>query len=204
MNAASDDVEAELLAGLKAGDPEAFRVAVTRYSGPMLATARAIVGPANAEDIVQDAWLAAYRQIGGFEGRAALGTWLQRIVANRAISHLRSRARESVDPDPAADEPETAWFDRRGHWKAPRITWDCSSPEDLLAADALQDCIDKHLELMPANQRQVLVMRDMQALPVDDICNELAVSASNVRVLLHRARVRLMKMVDHFQVTGSC
>ena len=77
-------------------------------------------------------------------------------------------------------------------------------PEALLAAEDPQNCIDKHLQETPTNQRSVLVLRDMQQMKFEEICNELALSASNVRVLLHRGRTRLIKMVNRFEETGSC
>ena len=64
--------------------------------------------------------------------------------------------------------------------------------------------MEKHLHFMPDSQRLVLELRDMQGLPAEDVCNMLEISASNVRVLLHRARARLFEMVDHFQETGEC
>ena len=99
--------EAELLLRLQQGDAQAFRQAVTFYSPQMLATARRIAGSADAEDLVQESWLAVFKQIGGFEGRSKLSTWLCRIVSNRAISSLRNKPKEqslSTDegPDPAA------------------------------------------------------------------------------------------------------
>ncbi|MFU8813822.1 MAG: RNA polymerase sigma factor [Pseudomonadales bacterium] len=196
--------EQRLVQALQAGDHAAFREAVSRYSPQMLARARSIVGPANAEDVVQDTWIAAFRQIGGFEHRAALGTWLLSIVSNTSISLLRKRSKEVSPPRHYDNEPEADWFDASGSWAAPPNVWEANSPEDLLIADALQDCIDKHLLLMSDSQREVLIKRDMQGDSFDSICNELALSASNVRVLLHRGRMRIMKMVDHFQDTGSC
>lgn len=193
-----------LTARLKAGSREAIREAILLYSPQMLARARSIVGPAYAEDVVQDAWLAVLNKIDGFEERAALGTWLLRIVSNRAISFIRSRARESGATPESEGAPESDWFDERGRWAAPPIAWHAGSPDDLLDAAALQDCLDKHLQLLPDQQRSVLVMRDMDQHSYEDICNELNLSASNVRVLLHRARMRLMKMVDGFQETGEC
>ena len=194
--------ETLLIEGLRSGRREPFELAVTRYSGAMLATARAIAGPANAEDIVQDAWLTVFERIGSFEQRASFNTWLQRIVANRAISYVRSRSREVSQPgeDPSASD----WFDANGSWTLPPTVWHGDSPDALLAAEELQDCIDKHLLDMPDNQRSVLVLRDMQQMQFEEICNELDLSASNVRVLLHRGRTRLMKMVNRFEETGSC
>jgi RNA polymerase sigma-70 factor (ECF subfamily) len=153
---------------------------------------------------VQDTWLTVFRQIDRFEQRSALGTWLQRIVSNRAISYLRSHAREVSTTVHGDEEPERDWFNAAGQWSAPLSGWDSGSPDELLMAGDLQDCLDRHLQLMPESQRQVVVMRDMQEQSFEDICNDLELSASNVRVLLHRGRMRLMKMVNHFQETGSC
>jgi RNA polymerase sigma-70 factor (ECF subfamily) len=74
----------------------------------------------------------------------------------------------------------------------------------LLTADELEDCFDKHLQLLPDKQRSALVMRDMQDMAFEEICETLEVSAPNVRVLLHRARLRLVAMVNRFQETGRC
>lgn len=198
--------EAELVEGLRAHSPAAFREAVTRYAGAMLATARAIVGAAQAEDVVQDAWLTVFRRIDGFEGRSSLGTWLQRIVANRAVSLLRRSGREINASDGPGDEIPADWFDAAGGWSkdATPPAWHTSSPDALLTADELQECLDKHLDAMPDAQRVVLVMRDMEGCEFDDICGALDVTTANVRVLLHRARLRLVKMVNHFEETGSC
>lgn len=196
--------EARLVEGLKAGSAEAFRAAVHRYAGPMLATARAIVGPAHAEDIVQDAWIKVFRQIGDFEARSSLSTWLQRIVANGAISMLRKSQRELTAADLPGDSVYADQFDASGHWSSPPPDWHTNSPDGLLTAEELQSCLDAHLGRMPDNQRAVLVMRDMQGLSFDEVCGVLDLSPANARVLLHRARLKLMAMVDHFEQTGTC
>jgi RNA polymerase sigma-70 factor (ECF subfamily) len=195
--------ESQLVVALRAQQRDAFAYAVAQFSASMLATARAIAGSANAEDIVQDAWMTVFEQIDGFEGRASLKTWLQRIVTNRAISHLRSRKREVVLPIANADA-SADWFDESGTWAIPPPAWELDSPEAILSAQALQSCIDKVLEEMPDAQRAVLNLRDAQQRSFEEICNELDLSASNVRVLLHRGRTRLMKMVNRFEETGEC
>lgn len=181
-----------------------FRRAVAAYSPQMLATARRIVGGADAEDLVQESWLAAFRQISSFEGRSKLSTWLCRIVSNRAISSLRSKPKElSLDSDLGSD-PAANWFDETGHWVARPTLWDPGTPEQLLDATELQRCIDRHLDEMPDNQRRVLLLRDTHEKSFDEICNSTELSASNVRVMLHRGRLKLMAMVNHFQETGTC
>lgn len=197
----------DLVRRLKAGDRNAYREAVTRYSPRMLGAARSIVGPDAAEDIVQESWVAVLTRLDGFEGRSALSTWLIRITTNRAISHLRATSRQVALGDTGDGEhaaPDAEWFDQRGRWVAAPAPWDAGTPEELLSAGALQACIDKHLALMPVNQRTVLVMRDLQQRPFGDICNELGISASNARVLLHRARLRLFDMINGYRKTGAC
>lgn len=196
--------ENDLVAGLRAGDINSFRQAVIQFSPMMLATARRLIGPAEAEDLVQEAWLAAYRQIDGFEGRSRLSTWLCRIVSNRAISTLRKRREVQSLDALAADGALDRLFDNTGHWEKSSGLWDPGTPEELLGARELQSCIDRHLDKMPENQRQVVLLRDTHEKSFDDICNALQLSASNVRVLLHRGRLRLLAMVNNFQETGTC
>jgi len=203
-----DGAEARLLGELKTGSPAAFAAAVQQYTGPMLATARAIAGAAHAEDIVQDAWIRIYQQVETFEGRSSLLTWIQRIVANRAISVLRKSGRElAVSNIPGAgDVPDwfDNWFDHKGEWASAPPAWHTSSPDALLTADELQTCLDAHLARMPDNQRAVLVMRDMQGLGFEEVSVILEISTANARVLLHRARLRLVDMVNRFEETGEC
>lgn len=199
---AADD--AALLEGLRAGDAVAFRRAVTLYSPQMLATARRIVGSADAEDLVQDAWLAAFRQIERFEGRSKLSTWLCRIVSNGAISRLRKQPKEQSLSSDNGTDPAADWFDETGHWAASPTMWNPGTPEELVDAHELQHCLDRHLGKMSDNQRRILLLRDTHEKSFDEICNAMELSASNVRVLLHRGRLKLMAMVNHFQETGTC
>ena len=197
----------ELLAGLIHGDSTAFRRAVALYSPQMLATARRIVGSADAEDLVQEAWITVYNKIDSFEGRSKLSTWLCQIVSNRALSSLRQKTQkikqQSVSID-APPDPSSDWFDAQEHWASRPGLWNPGTPEELLNARELQKCLNKHLDKMPDNQRQILMLRDTHEKSFDEICNALDLSASNVRVLLHRGRLKLMGMVDHFQETGTC
>lgn len=195
--------EQQLIEGMKSGDREHFRQAVEQHSNAMLATARAIAGPSNAEDIVQEAWITVFQKIDGFEQRASLRTWLQRIVANRAISHLRANAKK-FDHITVEGSVQSDQFRDDGSWASPPPLWHSDSPDALLSADELQECIHQQIQEMPDTQRAVLIMRDMNDTSFDEICNILELSASNARVLLHRGRLRLMNMVDQFHETGSC
>ncbi|MEA5446484.1 RNA polymerase sigma factor [Gammaproteobacteria bacterium AB-CW1] len=197
--------EPDLLEGLRAGDPEAFRKAVKTYAPRMRRTASAIAGEDAADDIVQECWISVVRNIKGFEGRSALGTWLISIVANRARSHLRKTNRQDKRRrEPIREESLDDLFDQRGYWKTPVSDWGSAMPEGLLESEELRNCFRIHLERLPEQQREALVLREMNGFSYDDICEALDVSPANARVLLHRARTVLFRMVDGFRETGEC
>lgn len=121
---------------------------------------------------------------------------------------LRSRKREVLFADIGAvedsDDTLTGRFTHSGNWHKPPSNWHVDSPEALLMSDDLEECLKRLLSEMPSNQRAILEMRDSSELSFDEICNILTITASNARVLLHRARSQLFKLVDHYQETGVC
>ena len=202
---AGTPAEPERLAALKRGDRQAFAGLVREYHSSLLGMARTMLGEGEAEEAVQDAWIAAYRHIAGFEARSSLKTWLTRIVINECRMRMRKHGRElNLDLSTEEQDALTDRFRGNGHWHKPPVAWEFHTPEEMLEERDLQRCLDHHLEKMPDNQRMVLQLRDIQGLEFDDICNMLDVSPSNVRVLLHRARATLFAMVEHYQETGEC
>ena len=91
-----------------------------------------------------------------------------------------------------------------GHWKEAPGTWHDDSPDRLLSHEQFRHCLDKTLDSLPPDQKAVLTLRDYQGLELDDICNILGLTASNIRVLVHRARLKVYAMVEHFEETGQC
>ncbi|WP_373874988.1 RNA polymerase sigma factor [Pseudomonas pseudonitroreducens] len=200
----SDD--SELFSRLLAGDQQAFRTLVATYQGAMRAVAIAIVGSVHADEVVQDAWLAAVRNLDGFQGRSSLKTWLLTITANTAKSRLRKVRRDvSLDDLPAPHGSiDDSRFAADGHWSTAPLAWHEDSPEALLAEDELRECLEKTLLSLSELQRSVLLLRERQGLELEEICNLLDVSLSNARVLLHRARLKVFATVEHFEETGEC
>lgn len=200
-NASAED----LLTAIRRDRDQLFTQLVRQLHRRMFSLARSLLPEHEAEEAVQDAWISAYRAIGDFEARSSLRTWLSRIVINEARMRLRKSGRE-VNLNLVADEDDALAhrFREDGHWSRAPLRWDAGSPEELLQEQNLLDCVDKTLDRLPANQRAVLELRDIHGLALDDICNMLEISASNVRVLLHRARVQMFSMVDHYQGTGEC
>jgi RNA polymerase sigma-70 factor (ECF subfamily) len=199
--------EGALLARLRAGEQAAFEELVRLYHGAMKRTAAAIIGEAQAEEAVQDAWLSAIRALADFEGRSSLKTWLFRIVINEARGRLRKGRREVLLDDQAADRDGLFDPDRfldDGHWAQDPALWHDQSPEALLSHEDFLRCLEMVLDSLPELQRSVLTLREYQGLEVPEICNILSISASNIRVILHRARARVYAMVDQFEETGTC
>ncbi|HEY5718363.1 MAG TPA: sigma factor, partial [Motiliproteus sp.] len=128
------ELEAELLPQLQRQDDTSFNRLVRLYSGVMLSLARSIVGDAIADEVVQEAWLSAYRALPKFEGRSSLKTWLLRITANQARTRLRKENR-SVAMDalsPGGEGVLQGRFAEDGHWRIPPSGWHDDSPEALL------------------------------------------------------------------------
>ncbi|MDX1366789.1 RNA polymerase sigma factor [Pseudomonas sp.] len=195
-----------LLARLLAGEEKAFRELVATYQGAMRAVAFAIVGSRNADEVVQDAWLAVVRNLEGFQGRSSLKTWLLTITANTAKTRLKHNRREVLLDD--LPGPHGTIGDERfaedGHWLLAPHAWHQDTPEALLTEAELRECLEKTLGSLSELQGSVLQLREREGLELDEICNLLQVSLSNVRVLLHRARLKVFATLEHFEETGQC
>jgi RNA polymerase sigma-70 factor (ECF subfamily) len=198
--------DAALLARLLAGEKPAFEELVRTHHGPMKRAAAAIVGEAQAEDVVQEAWIAAIKNLPKFEGRSSLKTWLFSIVINGAKGRLRKHKREVLMGDLSTADGPFAHnrFLNDGHWSGAPSQWHVDSAEALLSHEDFRHCLEKTLAGLPEIQRSVLTLRDYQGLELADICNILEISASNIRVLLHRARAKVYLMAEHFEETGKC
>lgn len=194
---AGDD---ELIPRLLAQDEKAYGQVVAAYHGLMLHLARAIVGEAIADEVVQESWLAVIRALPRFERRSSLKTWLLRIVSNTAKSRLRHESR-SVNLDEALGSEsgmDPARFRGDGHWARPPAMWHADTPEELLSSRELRACIDGALRELPPMQRAIIALRDMQGMEMETICKVLEVSESNGRVLLHRARSRIQAAIEEY------
>ena len=189
------DEDTELLQRLRAGEEQAFVILVRRYHDSMLRLASSFVpSRAVAEEVVQDTWMGVLRGIGGFEGRSSFRTWLFRILVNRART-AGERERRSVaigDAGPAVDQSR---FDEAGAWAAPPEQW-IDDIDDRLRAGKLADRIRSAIEELPARQREVVTLRDVEGLSSDEVCHVLEITDGNQRVLLHRGRSRVRQVLE--------
>ncbi|NWA26380.1 RNA polymerase sigma factor [Pseudomonas gingeri] len=202
--AAPDD--SQLLERLLAGEQKAYKELVSTYQSAMRAVAYAIVGSRQADEAVQDAWLAVVRNLAGFQGRSSLKTWLLTITANAAKNRYKQNRREVLLDD--LPSPHGTIGDERfaadGHWALAPHAWHEDTPEALLSEDELRQCLEHTLLSLSELQSSVLLLRERQGLELEEICNLLGLSLSNVRVLLHRARLKVFATVEHFEETGEC
>ena len=187
-----NDRDAELLAALQAGRPEAFEELVRRETARLLATARRILhSEAESQDAVQDAFRAAFEGIARFEHRAKLSTWLHRIAVNAALMRLRSERRRPEGPI----DDLLPTFDDRGAW-ASGMAAAPTSPEDDLderrTLAAVRACIDE----LPERYRTVLLLRDIEELDTGEAATLLGITPNAVKVRLHRARQALRTLIE--------
>jgi len=191
----AEDEDAALLERLRAGDEEAFLTLVGRHQSSMLRLARSFVSSsAVAEEVVQDTWLGVLRGIDNFAGRSTFKTWLLRILVNRAKSTgvREDRSIAIGDAGPAVDSSR---FDASGAWMAPPQHW-VEDSEDRLAAESMADEIRAALDELPGRQREVVLLRDVDGLTSEEVCDVLDISEGNQRVLLHRGRSRLRAALE--------
>ena len=198
--------DSALLIRLRAGEQQAFRELVSTYQGAMRAVVIAIAGSRFVDEVVQDAWLSVVRNLPGFEQRSSLKTWLLTITANSAKSRLKGSRREVLLDDLPAPHGSVGSerFAANGHWQSAPADWHEDSPDALLEQEDLRECLEKTMASLSELQSSVLTLRERQGLELEDICNLLDVSLSNVRVLLHRARLKVFATLEHYQETGQC
>ena len=189
------EADGELLIRLRSGDERAFVSLVWRYQEQMLRLAAGFVpSRAVAEEVVQDTWLAVLRGLDAFEGRSSLKTWLFRILVNQART-TGTKEHRSVpvpDPEPAVDP---ARFEASGGWADPPEHW-IEAAEGRLEAGKLADQLRVLMDELPARQREVVLLRDVEELTSDEVCSVLSISDGNQRVLLHRGRSRLRQLFE--------
>jgi RNA polymerase sigma-70 factor, ECF subfamily len=195
--------EPEFLARLRRGEEQAYRSLIRRFHFSLIGVAASIIGSrAQAEEVVQDAWLAVFAGVNRFEGRSSLVTWVFSIVLNRARTRAGREGRLVGLPglmegtEPGGRAVELTEFKPDGHWRdVPRL-WDELNPERIVAGRQLWDHVTEAIERLPAGQRAVIILRDMEGRDADEACTLLGISAQNQRVLLHRARGRIRETID--------
>jgi RNA polymerase sigma-70 factor (ECF subfamily) len=185
----------EFLARLRRGEEQAYRSLIRRFHFSLIGVASSIIGSrAQAEEVVQDTWLAVFAGVVRFEGRSSLVTWVFSIALNRARTRASREGRligltalmEGTEPGGRAVDATA--FKPDGHWQDVPSLWDELNPERIVGGRQLWDHVTEAIAHLPAGQRAVIILRDMEGREAEEACALLGISAENQRVLLHRAR----------------
>ena len=191
MHATATIDDAVLLEGLRAGDEQAYETLVRTYGGRLLAIARRFVrNDEDAQDIVQAAYLNAFRSIHQFAGQCQIGTWLHRIVVNAALMTLRSRRRK---PQASIDELLPAFLED-GHHIEQFSNWSAGADE-LLEREQTRATVRACIDNLPDNYREILILRDIEDMSTDEVAKLLSMTPTAVKVRLHRARQALSTLL---------
>lgn len=182
----------DLLARLRTGDEDAFETLVRQYGGRMLAVARRFFDcEADARDVLQEAFLAAFKSIGDFKGNSSLATWLHRIVVNAALMNLRQKKRRPIEPI----NELLPQFDVQGSWADPDANY-LPLPLEVLEQRETRAMVRRKIAQLPEVYRVVLVLRDMRRLDTAKVAATLSISDNAVKIRLHRARQALKTIIE--------
>jgi RNA polymerase sigma-70 factor (ECF subfamily) len=183
--------DAALARDVAAGDKDAFRQLMRRYNRTLFRTARAILkDDAEAEDVLQDAYLLAYRSIGAFRGDAKLSTWLVRIVANESLARLRKRTRRAAILPLHGDAPDG---------EDPMLAVDVphsETPERATLRGEMRRLLELRIDALPEGYRTVFVLRALEELSVEETAECLGIPEATVRTRFFRARSLLREALS--------
>ena len=154
--------------------------------------------PTAAEDVVQETLLAALQAGASFAGQSSVKTWLVGILKHKIIDLIRKRSREqpleSADDETDIEDLQDAVYRQDGHYRESPADW--GNPEAALDQRRFFEVLERCMEGLPKKTARVFLMREVMGLETDEICKELAITASNCWVLLHRARMALRECLE--------
>lgn len=189
--------EREFVAALRRGESRAFERLIREHGAALRSTARRLLLHADdADEVLQEAFLSAFRAVERFEERASLKTWLHRIVVRAALMRLRSR--RSRDEREWTEAREDAEFSPHGYFLDVPDPWSRTAL-DQLGREEERRLVRRTVDELPEALRTVVVLRDIEQWSYEEIGAELGVSANAVKVRVHRGRQRLRSMLSpHF------
>lgn len=186
--------EAFSIEKLRSGDRVEFARLVDSYYELIYRLAIKMLGNTqDAEDILQETFLKAYRNLKGFDGRSSLSTWLYRIATNEALMFLRKQRPELISVEEPGEVEEA-------EQEPLQIVDFCCMPEEELMSSEAQLQLDRAIDLLPPTLRIVFVLRDIQGLSTRETGEVLNLSEMAVKTRLSRARLRLREILSAYYV----
>jgi RNA polymerase sigma-70 factor (ECF subfamily) len=173
-----------LVSRVQAGDQGAFNLLVLKYQRKVLRlVSRLIRDPAEVEDVVQEAFIKAYRALPQFRGDSAFYTWLYRIAVNTAKNHLVSLGKQPIPmTDLTSDEEDTESFDSGA------VVADNQTPESLLLSRQIAETVNRSIEALPPDLRAAITLREIEGLSYEEIAEAMNCPIGTVRSRIFRAR----------------
>ncbi|MCS6918984.1 MAG: sigma-70 family RNA polymerase sigma factor, partial [Fimbriimonadales bacterium] len=186
--------EAVLVERAQAHDEAAFEQIMHLYADRLYNYILRMVGsPADAEDLLQEAFIRAYQGLPSFDGRASLSTWLYRIATNLCIDHQRKRARR------VQTVSYSAWEDEEGEaseWEFPDLQ--TPNPMDAALNRELQQVVEQAIEALSPKLKTVLLLYDVEELSYEEIARVLSIPIGTVKSRLNHARGQIQKQVEAY------
>jgi len=181
---------AALIPLLHERDPEALTRIVQDNTRPLYRAARGMgFSKEEAEDLAQEVLATFLESLDRFAGRSQVRTWLFGILHNKVRERRRELYREQQN-DPI-DEVFESRFDAQGNWAQPP-----KDPDRMIASGEIAEALSRCMEDLPAAQREVFVLREMQEIETPEICKIMGISVTNLSVMVHRARTRLRECLE--------
>ena len=185
--------ESDLLARLRAGEDAAYEEIVRLYGGRMLAAARRILASDDdAAEVVQEAFLSAFKAIDRFHGESRIGTWLHRIAINAALMRLRTLKRR----EGRIEDLLPAYTEDGGFASMPD-PWSEEVDAKLLRDEA-RDQVRARIDELPENYRVALLLRDIEGFTNEELAEALGVTVNAAKIRVHRARQALRTLLDSY------
>jgi RNA polymerase sigma-70 factor (ECF subfamily) len=180
------------------GSENAIRMIIQRYNQRLFRTARAIVrNDAEAEDVVQAAYVQAFTHLASFRGEAQLSTWLTRIALNEALGRIR-RQRKTT----GLEDIDMQLNDHGGQVLQFPISPSVSDPETELSRSQVRTLLEHAVDGLPVDFRAVFVLRDVEGMSTEETATHLDIRIETVKTRLHRAR-KLMRAAIESQLAGA-
>lgn len=180
------------LEALNNSDPAEYARVVETYSGYIYRLAlKMLQNPQDAEDVLQETFIKAFRALPNFNGKSKVSTWLYRIATNEALMFLRKKKPDFVSVEMPSEKSS-------GDQKSLQIVDWCCIPEDELASDEARHHLDLGIEKLSLALKSVFILRDVEGLSIKETAEILEISESAVKIRLHRARMQLREYLTTY------
>lgn len=187
-----DASDAQLVARAQSGDDRAFELLIRKYQHKVVKLVARYVNPADAQDVAQEAFIKAYRALGGFKGNSAFYTWLYRISINTAKNYLVARSRR-----PASQDIDVVDAEAFGH--TDRFS-EQDTPEALLESEEIRHAVIAAIRDLPEELRTAIMLRELDGMSYEEIAQSMDCPVGTVRSRIFRARAaveeKLMSLSD--------